>query len=144
MKAYIFLILWCITLDALTKYLADINLREAISIIPNLLSLQYIENTGIAFSIAITGIFLKILTVILIFIIFWYYWTQEKIKQSAILNVSYSLIFAGAIGNAWERIFKWYVIDFISLEHFSVFNLADSYITLWAIGILYYYSKHKS
>jgi len=61
-----------------------------------------------------------------------------------ILNLSYSLIFAGALGNAWERIFKGYVTDMISVEHFAVFNLADSYISLGAAGIIYFYFKNKS
>jgi signal peptidase II len=80
----------------------------------------------------------------LIFGIFWYYDKEERQKKSTLLNISYSLIFAGAIWNAWERIFREYVTDMISVNHFAIFNLADSYITIWAIGILYYYFRNKS
>jgi len=52
---------------------------------------------GIAFSIPLTGILLKIVTVILIFSIFWYYWKEERNKKSSIINLSYALIFAGAL-----------------------------------------------
>jgi lipoprotein signal peptidase len=82
--------------------------------------------------------------VILIFGIFWYYWKQEKWKKSKILNISYALIFAGALWNAWERILRGYVTDMIWVEYFAIFNLADSYITLWAIGIIYYYYRYTS
>ena len=140
-KKYILLILCLILLDAFTKYFATQYLRETLSLIPWLLNFEYVQNTGIAFSIPLTGLPLKILTLILIFGIFWYYFTEEKSKKSTLLDMSYALIFAGAIGNAWERIFRWYVTDFISLEYFAVFNLADSYITLWALWIIIYYFK---
>lgn len=136
---YIFWIFGLISLDALTKLWAENSLETSISLIPSFLSLQYTQNTGIAFSIPLTGIALKVLTVILIFGIIWYYVREEKKKNSGLLNISYSLILAGALWNAWERIFRWYVTDFISVEYFSIFNLADSYITLGAIGIIYFY-----
>jgi len=144
MILYVFLISWLISLDALTKYWAENILNSILVLIPNFLSLTYAQNTGIAFSIPLTWLLLKIITVILIFGIFWYYWREENSKNSTLINVSYSFIFAGAIWNAWERIFKWYVVDMISMEHFAVFNLADSYITLWAIGIIYYYYRYNS
>lgn len=144
MKIYILLILLLLFLDTITKYWAENILVWSISITPNFLSFEFVKNIGIAFSIPLTGGLLKIVTVILIFGIFWYYWKEEKSKNSTLINISYSLIFAGAIWNAWERIFKWYVVDMISVEHFAVFNLADSYITLWAIGIIYYYYKYNS
>ena len=140
----LFISSWLIIIDAISKILAQNFWDTEIILIPNFLSLLYVQNTGIAFSIPLTGIALKVITVILIFGIFWYYWKEEKWKKSKVLNWSYSLIFAGALGNAWERIFIWYVTDFISVEYFAVFNLADSYITLWACGILWYYWKNKT
>lgn len=144
MKKYIVLIIWLIGLDALTKYWAENILSSQIIIIPWFLSLEYARNMGIAFSLPITGNLLKIVTVILIFGIFWYYLKEEKNKKSSLINFSYALIFAGALWNAWERILRGYVTDMISVEYFAIFNLADSYITLWAIGIIYYYYKYTS
>lgn len=94
------------------------------------LSLRYAENIGIAFSLPLTGIFLKLVTLALIFGIIYYYWNYERAKQSAVLNTAFILIISGALGNAWERIFKGYVIDFLSVPGFAVFNLADSYISI--------------
>jgi len=130
-------------LDFFTKFWAENILGREIHIIPNILSLQYVQNTGIAFSIPLSWIILKIITVILIFTIFWYYWTEEKKKKSQLLDFSYALIITWAIGNGWERVFNGYVVDMISLEYFAVFNLADSYICIGAIGIIYYYYKNK-
>lgn len=144
MIRYISLILWLIVIDGITKHWAENILNSTIVLVPNFLSFEYVQNTGIAFSIPLSWSLLKVITVILIFGIFWYYWKEEKKKESKILNLSYAFIFAGAVWNAWERIFRWYVTDMISVEHFAVFNLADSYITLWAIGIMYYYYRYNS
>lgn len=66
-------------LDAISKILASEYLREGIYIFP-LLSLSYLENTGIAFGIPLTGMLLKILTLVLISGIIWYYWKRETRK----------------------------------------------------------------
>ncbi len=144
MLRYILLIIWLISLDTITKYWTENILSSTITLIPGFLSLEYAKNIWIAFSVPLTWWALKIVTVILIFGIFTYYWKQEKSKNSTLLDVSYSLIFAGAIWNAWERIFKGYVTDMISVEYFAIFNLADSYISLWALGIIYYYYRYNS
>lgn len=144
MKKYIWLFSALILADTITKLWAENALMQEIIIIPHVLAFQYAQNIGIAFSIPLTGIALKVITVILIFGIFWYYYTSERQKKSTLVDISYTLIFAGAIGNAWERIFRSYVTDFISLEHFAIFNLADSYISLWAMWLIYYYIKYTS
>lgn len=133
-----------ILLDYISKIWSYIYFQNEVIIIPSLLSLEYAQNSGIAFSIPLTWIALKVITLILIFWIFWYYWKEERHKKSLTLDISFLLIFAGALGNAWERIFQWYVTDFISVQYFSIFNFADSYITLWACWIIYYYWKHKT
>ncbi|MDD3301955.1 MAG: signal peptidase II [Candidatus Gracilibacteria bacterium] len=50
--------------------------------------------------------------------------------------MSFVLIISGALGNAWERVFLGRVTDFIGVKYFSVFNLADTYITL---GMIIYF-----
>jgi signal peptidase II len=61
-----------------------------------------------------------------------------------LIDISFGLILAWAIGNGIERVFRWYVIDFIGVEYFSVFNLADSFITIGAILYIYYLYKKTS
>lgn len=112
-------------------------------LIPHFLSLQYYQNPGIAFSLPLTGLALKIITCILIFGIFWYYRKHERPKKNILLDGAYVLIFAGALGNAWERIFQGYVTDMIAVEHFAVFNLADSSISIAACVLLWYYYTHS-
>lgn len=128
MLFYITIIFW-IFLDLVTKFLAKIYLQENINIFLDIFFLKYIENKGIAFSINIP--FLKIITLILIFWIFYYYFKEEKNKKDKVIDLAFWLILAWAIWNWIERILNSFVIDFIWVKYFSIFNLADSFIFIW-------------
>lgn len=134
---YVIIIIW-VLLDLLTKNLASLYLQDRLQLIWDFLYLQYIENTWIAFSIQLPSLVLKLVTIILIILIFYYYRTEKKNKEkNNLLDISFWLILAWAIGNWIERIFNEKVIDFIWVQYFSVFNLADSFITIWAVLYLY-------
>jgi len=149
---YYILIIWLI-LDFVTKSLAIKYLQNQINIIWDFLYLKQVYNPWIAFWIEIPTSLLKIWTIILIICIFWYYKVElkeEELKKQQggisllsikYLNVSFWLIISWAIGNAYERVFQEKVIDFIWVKYFSIFNLADSFITIWAIILIYYYYK---
>ncbi len=138
---YITIIFW-VGLDLLTKIIAFKYLQNQINIFSDLVFLKYSENTGIAFSIQIP--YLKYITIILIFGIFYYYFLEKKIlKNLKLLDLSFWLILAWAIWNWIERLFNSKVIDFIWIKYFSVFNLADIFITIWAIIYLYILFKNK-
>lgn len=127
---YITIIFW-IFIDLLSKYFAKLHLQnENINILWDFLFLWYVENKWIAFSIEIP--LLKILTLILIFLIFGYYFKEEKKKNDKIIDLSFWLILAWAIGNWYERIFNWFVVDFIWVKYFAIFNFADIFISIWA------------
>lgn len=127
---YLTIIIWII-LDLSSKFLAKIYLKEKLDIFLDMFFLQYAENTWVAFSIKVP--FLKIVTIILILWIFYYYFKEEKKKNDKIIDFSFGLILAWAIWNWTERVFNSFVIDFIWIKYFSIFNFADIFITLWAI-----------
>jgi len=140
---FLIIIVW-VGVDALTKILAQIYLAEnTLTLIPWFLSLEYVRNPGIAFSLPLTWVFLKIITVILIFMIIVYYIREERPKKNTLLDIWFAMILSGALWNAWERIFISSVTDMIAVERFAVFNIADSLIFLWVSVILasYYFSK---
>lgn len=142
---YIWIIVFII-IDLLTKLIAKIYLWEKINLIGDFLYLKYVENTWIAFSIPIEWLILKILTIVLICIIFWYYQTEEKNKKNAKIDLAFILILSGSLWNGYERIFHSKVIDFIGVQYFSVFNIADVWITLWVclyIYVLIFLSKKQ-
>jgi len=129
-----------LTIDIVSKYIASNYLSGQINIIWNYVYLTFIENTWIAFSIQIPSLFLKIITISLIIWIFYYYKIEKKkiLEKTKLLDISFWLILAWAIWNAIERVFNEKVVDFIWVKYFAIFNLADSFITIWAIIYIYY------
>jgi lipoprotein signal peptidase len=128
-----------IIIDLATKQLAKVFIDEKINILWDLVFIKYIENTWIAFSINIP--FLKILTIILIIWIFYYYFKEEKIKKSKLIDLSFWFILWWAVWNWIERVLNWKVIDFIWIKWFAIFNMADIFISIWAIIYLIYILK---
>lgn len=45
------------------------------------------------------------------------------------------LVTAGAVGNYLDRVFRGYVVDFVELKHWPVFNVADVYVTLGLVAL---------
>ncbi len=118
-------------IDLITKYLALNLLDKKIEIIWDYFYLEYFENTWIAFSMQLP--FIKKITIILIIWIFYYYFKEEKKKNNKLVDISFWLIIWWAIWNWIERIFNSKVIDFLWVKYFSIFNMADIFITIWAI-----------
>jgi signal peptidase II len=52
------------------------------------------------------------------------------------------LMLAGALGNYLDRLFRGYVVDFIHVPHWPVFNVADIYVTVGAVVLVW--SRFKS
>ena len=138
---FLFILLFSIIIDLVSKQTASIFLWEKISLIWDVLFLKYVENTGIAFSIELP--FLKILTIILIISIFYYYFSYERFKKNILLEIAFWLILWGAIWNWIERVLNGYVIDFIGIKNFAIFNAADIFINIWVIIYLYVIWKDK-
>lgn len=141
------MIFWCIIsvllimADRLTKILTvkNLDLGESVTVIPKILDFTYVKNTGAAFSILENATWiLSIISVLFCIGEVWYF--IKKKPESRLLKTALVLIFAGALGNAIDRIFLGYVIDFIEITFisFPVFNVADIAITLGA-GLLILY-----
>ena len=48
------------------------------------------------------------------------------------------------MGNLLDRLFRGSVIDFIDLQFWPVFNVADAAITVAVVGLVIYYWKEES
>ena len=130
-----------IALDQIAKVLVSCYLKgtSGIKAIPYLFDFVYVENTGAAFSmLSESTVLLSIISVIFCIGVLWY-WHRKKPKQ-VMMKTSLTLLFAGAFGNAIDRIFRGYVVDFISTSFmdFPVFNVADISIVFGAITLVIY------
>jgi signal peptidase II len=57
------------------------------------------------------------------------WWWRQK-QASSLEHVGYGLIIGGAIGNLLDRLARGFVVDFIHIHHWPVFNVADVLVAL--------------
>ena len=63
------------------------------------------------------------------------------IKSKGMYSYYFALIIGGSLGNLFDRIYYYAVPDFIDFHladfHWFIFNVADIFITLGIIGLLF-------
>ena len=133
-----------VLIDQLTKAWAIAELRPRmypggqgpVEVIGTLLRLTYTQNTGAAFSMGAgyTWIFSIVAIVVAIVII-----RSARELGSVAWAVALGGLLGGLLGNLTDRLIRepgigqGYVVDFIQLPHFAVFNFADMSITCSAV-----------
>lgn len=122
-----------ILLDQATKFLAVrfLQLNTPVPLIKNFLNLTLVHNRGAAFGLFQNQLFLFVF--VSLFAIGLILCNLKNKTNSIILKVSLSLILGGAIGNLIDRLRYGFVIDFLDLRVWPVFNIADSVITIAAV-----------
>lgn len=134
-KKYLFLIFIIFLIDQITKIIIsnNINLNGSVTVIKNFFSLTYVKNTGAAFGF-FSG---KTLLITIISIFIFVYLLMELIKNKSnikIINLSFSFILGGLIGNLYDRIVLGYVRDFMDFtifnKGFAIFNIGDAFIVV--------------
>ncbi len=134
-KKYLFLMFIIFLIDQITKIIIsnNINLNGSVTVIKNFFSLTYVKNTGAAFGF-FSG---KTLLITIISIFIFIYLLMELIKNKSnikIINLSFSFILGGLIGNLYDRIVLGYVRDFMDFtifnKGFAIFNIGDIFIVV--------------
>lgn len=129
-------------LDQFTKYLAIRHLKgqPPTVLIQGILELQYLENTGSAFSL-FQGkkVFILIMGVVFLALICFFLYKLPARKKFRITHILAAILISGALGNIIDRIRYDFVVDFISfvLIRFPVFNVADCFIVVSAICMFF-------
>lgn len=123
-----------IALDQLTKWIIvqSMEYRETRNIMPlleGIFDITYTRNTGAAFGLAqqFGNIFLLIAIVVVAAILYYY---RELPAGVWPMRVALGLQMGGAVGNAFDRITRGYVVDFFHLHGWPIFNVADSAIVV--------------
>ena len=52
-------------------------------------------------------------------------------------KVLWQFIIAGGVGNLIDRIFRGFVVDYVQLKFFGVFNLADAFIVISSVLVIF-------
>ena len=109
-----------------------------------LFSISRIDNPNLAFGINIGNgfdVLINGLTIILTVLIIYFLYKSSIEKSGFIKCVSFSLILGGALGNLYDRLLSGAVVDFININPMGffpyTFNLADSFITIGMVFILF-------
>ncbi|MBO7605450.1 MAG: signal peptidase II [Elusimicrobiaceae bacterium] len=142
-KYEILVIASILLLDIITKFLTLKFLlpKGSIDIFP-FFSLTYVENTGSAFGLfQNANLFLIIVSLLVLFLMF--KWRKDILPLGALAKYGYLMIFAGALGNIFDRITLGYVVDFLDFHFWPVFNIADSAICIGAGFIAFAILKTK-
>ena len=136
--------------DQFTKKMAVLNLKGKpdIPLLPDILTLQYLENKGAAFGMLQNQkIFFIFIEVLILFVIGFVLIRMPGHKKYNLMHVILVLVASGAIGNMIDRAAQDYVVDFIYfvLIDFPIFNVADIYVTcataVFVVAILFYYKE---
>lgn len=124
-----------IGVDQVTKYLALVNLKPIGSMVlaDGFLDLTFVENRGVAFGM-FSGQrwFILLLTAVITVVLLYFYGKLPKTKEYRFVRFAMVLVFAGAIGNMIDRVFRGYVVDFFEFAfvRFPVFNVADIFVVV--------------
>lgn len=114
--------------DQISKAEVSAKLRHrTVEILGGLVRLDYTQNTGAAFSIFHNGgiLFAAIAVAVSAGIVLSY----RRLAGTPLLpRIALGLVLGGAIGNLIDRVRLGYVVDFVDLRWWPVFNLADSAI----------------
>lgn len=141
--AYIVTILLCIAADQAVKFwtVANLGLFETKPLLPGLVELCYVQNTGGGFSILTEHTWLlTVVTAVLMAVIAWA--MVKKIFPHPAAMWTLTLILGGGLGNLVDRVRLGYVVDMFHFEFlpsFPVFNVADMCIVCGTIGFAAYY-----
>ena len=106
-----------------------------------LLRLTYVQNTGAAFGLFKGQQFLFI--IFTLGVIAWLLWELCRPLLPRVPRWGCALVAGGAAGNLLDRWRFGYVVDFLDLRVWPVFNLGDSAITI-GITLLCLYSLRTS
>ena len=122
---YIAVLILGVSLDQFTKILSENNLSmyKGLVIVPKLVSFQLVHNYGAAYGILQNQrLFLIIVSVVVIMASILFY---KHIATTIYSKYGLVFLMIGTLGNFIDRLRLGYVIDFINIRIFPVFNIAD-------------------
>ncbi len=136
-SSLILLIVALVGCDHATKAVAESQLARSgpMALVPGVLELRYVENDDTAFSLA-RNVSSRLKTPLLAIgsalglVAVGALVRRMYPRARSAERVALALLAAGAIANVVDRLRRGYVVDFIYVHHWPVFNVADVLIVL--------------
>ena len=131
-----------VAVDQLVKYLVMTNIPfgEHVPLIPYILDLTYVTNTGAAFSsfsghtwaLALVSLVMSVLLALALW---------KGLFKHPFGKLALTLLLAGAVGNLIDRVFRKFVVDMFNVlfMNFAVSNVADICVVVGGIAAGLYY-----
>lgn len=139
---YVLVVLLCVAADQAMKYyvVTHLALYESAPLVPGLVELLYIRNTGGGFSIltghtwvlaAVTSVLMAGIAVLLV----------KRAFPHPLAMWTLTVILGGGLGNLVDRVRLGYVVDMFNFQFmdYPVFNVADILVVCGVIGFAFYY-----
>lgn len=152
----IWAILLAFLVDQASKYAVvhgmQLSRRLSVDVLPPVLNFRYGENRGINFGLfdgdsdltrwILIGFSLIVAGAV-------WTWVHRKHPGSVPMQISAGLLIGGALGNVVDRLIYGYVLDFLNMSCCTinnpfVFNLADVFIFVGAIGLVVFEPRSKA
>ncbi len=127
-------------LDIVTKYVVDGLFEEGTGVSLPLFNIISVHNEGAAWGIFEgSRVMLIVLSLVFLAVFIWYFIIEKN--KSWLFIVTFAFIFAGCLGNLYDRLVFGYVRDFIQFafwQSFPVFNFADTFLTIGIAMLIIY------
>jgi len=126
-------------LDQLTKFLAKrfLTLHQPQPLIDGIVYLTLVYNRGAAFGILKDQLPVFVIASVFAVILIVRQLRAGHVREDFVYALSLALILSGALGNLIDRLLLGYVVDFVDLRFWPVFNVADSAISIGAALLAY-------
>ena len=122
--------------DRLTKVWAEGRLPgDPIEVVPGVLTFRFATNPGGAFSLGQDWPWFFVAATVIVSVLI----VATAFRHTSVITaVALGLVLGGALGNLADRLTRWegfsgHVVDFIDLQVWPVFNLADTAIVVGAV-----------
>lgn len=130
-----------ILIDQITKYIIATSMAvgDSFNVVGDFLRITSHRNYGAAWGMLQDRmVFFYIVTIIVIGFIIYFY--KNEAGFNPLMQFGLTLVFAGAVGNFIDRLFRGNVVDFIDTTiinyDFPIFNVADSCLTVGVMMLI--------
>ncbi len=134
----IIIVVCILAVDQVTKFLSEkllTPLGASYPVISGVFHFTSAHNTGAAWGLLQGKKWFFLILTLFVVVYLFFFLIRGRNKMTVLSRITLSLLLAGALGNAIDRVVFSYVRDFLDfcLINFPIFNVADSALTIGCI-----------